>query len=213
VAKSGLKGNFMNMDVYLNLSRRSLMQQAFLLMGATTVSVETALAATKRRRKHFLSAAQFALLAAVADTIMPTTDTPGALAAGVPAKLDGMLRHWASADTKAKIMGGLDRVNEAAKAEKQKDFAALSSADRAAFMLSYDAKALKPVAPPANAPKPHPLAPRHWVADNDYLAIKQLVVALYYTSEIGMTQELIYEHVPGEWQPSIKVTDASRPWA
>jgi len=28
-----------------------------------------------------------------------------------------------------------------------------------------------------------------------------------------MTQELVYEHVPGTWEPSTKTTETTRPWA
>ncbi len=32
-------------------------------------------------------------------------------------------------------------------------------------------------------------------------------------SEIGMTQELVYEHVPGKWVPSLEMTPGMRPFA
>jgi gluconate 2-dehydrogenase gamma chain len=203
----------MQMDALFDMNRRTMMQRALLLIGATAVSVDTALAAGPARRKRFLNPAQFQLLTAIADTIMPTTDTPGALAAGIPAKLDGMLVNWASAETKAKITSALARIDAAAKTEKQKGFAALSVSDRAAFLRPFDAAALKPVPAPPNAPKPSPFAPLNWVTDNGYLKLKELVVTLYYSSEIAMTQELIYDHVPGKWQPSIKITETTRPWA
>ena len=39
------------------------------------------------------------------------------------------------------------------------------------------------------------------VQDPAYRKLKGLVLALYYPSEPGATQELTYEHVPGAWQP------------
>jgi len=54
---------------------------------------------------------------------------------------------------------------------------------------------------------------RAHVVDNGYQLIKELVVALYYVSEIGMTQEQVYEHVPGKWVPSLKITGGVRPFA
>jgi gluconate 2-dehydrogenase gamma chain len=203
----------MDANIVLNPSRRQWMQQALLLIGAVTIPLETAFSATKKRRKRFLAHQQYQLLLALADTLLPTTDTPGAVVAGVPAKLDDMLRNWASAETQATVIAALDRVDAAAVAAKQKSFAALSAAQRGDFLRPYDAAALVKAAPPASAAQSKVFAQRHWVADNGYLKIKQLVVALYYSSEIAMTQELIYDDVPGEWQPSIKITPATRPWA
>lgn len=195
------------------MDRRSLMQRAFLLIGATTIPADALLAAKSAKGKRFLNAPRFKLLTAFADTIVPATDTPGAVAAGVPAKLDGMLATWASPESQKVILEALDRIDVAAKAAKKKGFADLSPADRDAVLRPHDAAALTKVTPPANLPRANPFAPVNWVADGGYLKIKELVVALYYSSEIAMTQELIYEHVPGTWEPSRKATEATRPWA
>ncbi len=199
----------------VGMDRRALMARALLLVGASVAPASIdAFAATKARPgKRFLNPAQFTLLSAVADTILPTTDTPGALAAGIPAKLDGMLSTWASAKTRLELIQALDRIDAASKSQKRLGFAALSVADRAAVLRPYDAAALKPAPAPANAPKVTLFAPATYVADNGYLRLKDLVITLYYSSEIAMTKELIYEHVPGTWQPSIKTTEATRPWA
>ena len=202
----------MQFDARGDMNRRMMMQRALLLLGAAAVPLDAAFAA-RANGGPFLKPTQFQLLNAVADTIMPNTDTPGALVAGVPKWLDRMLGSWASAETKAQITGALARIDAAAKAGKSKSFVALSVADRAAFLSLHDATALKTVPAPPNAPQGNLLAPIYWVADNGYLKLKDLVVALYYSTEIAMTQELIYEHVPGEWQPSIKATAQTRPWA
>jgi hypothetical protein len=195
------------------MDRRSLMQRAFLLIGATAIPADALLAAKAAKGKRFLNAPRFKLLTAFADTIVPATDTPGAVAAGVPAKLDGMLVTWASPESRKSIVEALDRIDVAAKTAKNIGFAALSAEDRDAVLRAHDKAALVKVAPPSNIPKGNPFAPVNWVVDGGYLKIKELVVALYYSSEIAMTQELIYEHVPGTWEPSTKATETTRPWA
>jgi gluconate 2-dehydrogenase gamma chain len=194
------------------LDRRALLARAMMLLGTTALPAEVFAAPAKRARR-FLSKPQFSLLSAIADTMIPVTDTPGALAAGVPAKLDGMLANWASTETKMKIIDALGRIETAAMTQKNKTFAALSTQDRVAILRPHDASALKRVPAPANAPKPHPFSPTVWVADDGYLKLKELVVTLYYSSEIAMTEELVYEHVPGAWVPSMKTTGSTRPWA
>jgi Gluconate 2-dehydrogenase subunit 3 len=209
---SATRANAWRIAMNTELNRRALLARALLLLGATALPGEV-LAASAKRARRFLSKPQFALLSAVSDTIVPVTDTPGALAAGIPAKLDGMLANWASAETRTKIIDALGRIDAAAMTQKKKIFSALSVADRALILRPHDATALKRVPAPANAPKPHPFSPTVWVADDGYLKLKELVVTLYYSSEIAMTKDLIYEHVPGAWVPSMKTTDTTRPWA
>jgi hypothetical protein len=199
------------MSEFLNLDRRNMLVQLAALIGASALPVE-ALAAPRLRAKRFLAPPRFALLSAVADTILPATDTPGALAAQVPARLDNLLMNWASATTRSNISEALSRIDAAARAQKHVGFAALSAANRAAILRPYDAAAVKKVPPPPGAPTPTFFVKPNYVADPGYLRIKELVIQLYYFSEVGSANELLYEHVPGKFQPSIKLTPQSRPF-
>jgi len=89
----------------------------------------------------------------------------------------------------------------------------LAADARNAFLVEYDKAALQAVPLPPDAPKAHPFMPQVSVVDNGYHRLKGLVVSLYYVSEIGLTQELVYEHVPGPWVPSLKITPGMRPFA
>jgi hypothetical protein len=199
------------MTTPFDLDRRSLIQNIGLLIGVAALPVE-ALAAPARRARRFLAAPQFALLSAVADTILPATDTPGALAAQVPARLDSLLANWASADTRTKITGALARIDAAARSQKQRGFARLSAADRAAVLGPHDAAALKRVPAPPGTARPNFFVQRVDVADQGYYRIKDLVIDLYYFSAVATTQELIYEHAPGKFEPSVKLIPQSRPY-
>lgn len=203
------------MDASFAVDRRALIQRMGLLLGASALPLE-AFAAPAKGAKRFLSAPRFKLLGAVADTIVPATDTPGAIAAGVPARLDGMLTSWASPATRTAIVAALDRIDVAAKTQTGKGFAALTAARRDAVLRPHDIAALKKVPPPADAPKAaNPFAPATYVADQGYFKIKDLVLALYYFSEIATSREpheLVYEHVPGKFEPSIRLTPQSRPY-
>lgn len=198
------------MSELLNVNRRTMLAQLAVLIGASALPAE-ALAAPRRRARRFLAAPQFALLGAVADTILPATDTPGALAAQVPARLDALLLGWASADTRSKVSDSLTRIDAAARTSKGKGFAALTPSERAEVLRPHDAAALKPAPPPADAPPGNIFMQKTYVADQGYLTIKELVIHLYYFSEVAATTELIYEHAPGKFEPSIKLTPQSRP--
>ncbi len=197
----------------VDIERRTLLSHLAMLLGVTSLPADAFAAPKGPAKKRFLAPAQFQLLTALADTIIPATDTPGAIAAGVPSKLDRMLLNWASAETRAKIISAITSLNAAALAQKKKGFAALTAAERKAVLTGHDAAALKSVPPPPNAPKLIFFTQQSYVVDPGYLALKGLVINLYYSSQIGMTKELIYEHNPGKFQPSIKTTAATRPWA
>ena len=187
-----------------------MLAQLGALIGAASLTPD-ALAAPRRRARRFLAAPQFALLGAVSDTIIPATDTPGAIAAQVPVRLDALLLNWASAETRTSLTGALSRIDASARKQKKKGFAALSAAERDAVLRPLDAAALKKAPPPPGAPKPNFYVQADYVVDQGYLRLKELVLQLYYFSEAASTTELVYEHVPGSFEPSIKLTPQSRP--
>lgn len=217
------------------MDRRSLLQRALVLAGVAVLpGGAQALAAAAKSGKRQLEAGRYALLVAIADTIVPKTDTAGAIEAGVPEKIDALLGTWAAPGRKAEIVAAIDKIDALAREKHQRGFVALTPAERLAVLTPHDAAALKPAPPspppsipvgPApttvdpnySRPKQEPvqtmaqrMAPRF--ADPGYGKLKELVVVLYYISETGLTQELAYEHAPGEWQPSIPITPTTRPW-
>lgn len=202
------------MDNPFAMDRRSLAAAIGALIGAAALPAE-ALAAPRRRRPaaRFFGPARYRQLTAIADTLIPATDTPGALAARVPETFDALLRDWASAKTRSEVVGALAAIDARAMAADKLLYAALSPARRKAVLIEHEKEALRPVprrdklvglaamiAPPS-------------VAEPGYNRIKTLVVGLYYNSEIAMTHELIYEHVPGKWEPSLKIAPGMRPFA
>lgn len=199
----------MNMEGMMALDRRALMSRAMLLLGATALASCDFLPGSKQAAT--LDAEQLSLLNAYADTLIPVTDTPGAVVAGVPRVLAQMYTDWASDKTREELVGALDRLDAAARKAKGTGFAQLAPAERQTFLSEYDKAALTDVPPPANAPKGNPFEPLVSVADNGYHKLKELVATLYYVSEVALTTELTYEHVPGGWTSSIKVTPQTRP--
>lgn len=183
----------------MGVSRRTLLAQALLLVGASATGVS--FEALSAAEADLLSEGQRATLVAAADTIVPQTDTPGALDVGVPTLFEGLLANWAAPSTIAALADVLDRI-----AALGGGFASLNPAGRKSVLQAFDAAALAP----SNAPRADPLGPPA-VADPAYQRLKQLVLTLYYLSQPALTQELAYTHVPGRWDPSVPVTPATRP--
>lgn len=221
----------------LNLNRRSMLQQALVMVGAAVVpGGAEALAAAAKSGKRQLDAPRYALLTAVADTIIPKTDTPGAVDAGVPQIVDALLGAWASPPRRTTLLGALDKIDGLAMTQQKKPFAQLRLDERVALLRPHDAAALKALpksAPPPNAlplgatqttmdpqvgrarQAPGPsmmerMAPRF--TDPAYGKLKELIVIGYYCSETALTTELPYEHNPGAWEPSLPVTPDTRAW-
>jgi gluconate 2-dehydrogenase gamma chain len=196
------------------MDRRSLMARIAFLVGAAAIPADAFAAATKGRSKRFLTPAQFSLFTAIADTIIPATDTPGAVSVGVPRLFDKLLATWASAKRQVQLTNALAEIDALAVATDKKSFAALTSARRKAVLMEHDKAALKPgPAPKERLTGLAAMVAGPPVANPSYLKVKELVIALYYSSEVALTKELIYEHVPGEWVPSMKVTSDTRPFA
>lgn len=176
------------------LDRRSMLEGIGTLIGLAALPAE-ALAAKAGKvagRAPLLDQPTTALVTALADTLIPRTDTPGAVQVGVPAKFDALLRDWASAPHRATHLATLAAIDTAAKGKTGHAFALLPASQRLAFLKAYDAE--------------------HFASNADYAKLKDLIVSLYYFSEPGATVELRYEHAPGAWEASIPLTPATRAW-
>lgn len=202
----------------MNLQRRTLMAHIGLLLGSAAIPAEAFAAPKKKAKgkaapKKFFSPSQMALVTALADTFVPVTDTPGAVAVKVPALLDSLMVNWASPATQQLILGALPGIEKAALDADKKPFAALTPARRKELLIPYDKAALK------NVPRKDKLVGLAAMmagpafADPGYGKLKDLIISLYYTSEVAMTQEIVYEHVPGPYVPSLKITPETRPFA
>jgi glucoside 3-dehydrogenase (cytochrome c) hitch-hiker subunit len=87
-----------------------------------------------------LTPAQKATLVALSDTILPTTDTPGAVDVGVPEFIDLLLAEWYGDAEKAELLRGLDGLEERSRTVTGKGFAETNPAGRAEFLVTIDGK-------------------------------------------------------------------------
>ena len=180
---------------------------------------------------NFLSADEMAMVAAIADTIIPDTDTPGAVAAGVPAVIQGLASDWGDDEYRKYMRGGLAQLGDKLRREAGQDFANLSPARRESLLAKIDAGAFA-------RPKPEIYSEQTATEDDEagygsadgetipdeaikaenlqnefYRAFKNTVATAYYMSEIGATEELAYEAVPGEWIGDAPLSQYPKTWA
>lgn len=174
------------------LSRRELLRGAVLLVGGAASTLPTDLWA-RDEAPRFFDNERFAVLEAVCETLIPTTDTPGAVGAGVPTGIDALMRHWASAQRRQQFTSLLDAINDAATAQAGAGLPLLAPPQQLEVVSRFDAERIR--------------------TDSVYAKFKELVVRLYYLSEVGATQELRYDPVPGRWEPAVKINADTRSWA
>jgi hypothetical protein len=147
------------------------------------------------------------LLARLSDLVIPTTDTPGAVAVGVPAFVELALLHGLDETAPpvsglvrmANYRGGLPVLEEVARdlnRKAQGGFLGLKPDRQHELLAAYDAEAFAGEKP-----------------DHPWKKLKALILTGYYTSEVGASRELQYELVPGRWDPDLPLPPNNRSWS
>lgn len=190
------------MDDNLNLlTRRSVLKRAAALFGggltATQLSLLTSSVAamTEDSSPRFLNQEQFSMIKRIVDLIIPQTDTPGALGAGVHHFIDLMLAEWASPQRRARYVAGLEGIDRRARDAGADGFTAASSARQTTLLLALDKESFS-----------------ENVSDGFFSELKKMVLFGYYSSEDGATVELQFQRIPGDYLPCVALDDNGRAW-
>jgi hypothetical protein len=132
-----------------------------------------------------LSDAQLALIGAVADTILPRTDSPSATDVGVPAFVNVVVsENYTDAD-RAAFVAGLDAIEARAKSTAGDALAQLAPSAQASIIESIEREESRRAEP----------ARTYW-------RLKGLVIHGYFTSEPVMKDVLKVEVMPGRFEGS-----------
>ena len=128
-------------------------------------------------------------VAAIAELIIPTTDTPGAREAGVPGFIDVMLAEWGDEQQRRMFTTGLANVDERSRSAYGKPFIACTPAQQTEILqdLDYELARLRDTT--------------RDTSQNFFQAMKWLTLTGYYTSEVGATSEQHFQLVPGRYEP------------
>ena len=138
----------------------------------------------------FFTRAEFAVISRLADLIIPATSTPGALGAGVPMYIDGVVARNPAAQRT--IRAGLVSFNSSCRARHGKDFTALPEATQIAVLTPLcEAADQEPEAPAGSGRRARGKSQDPSVAL--FKAIKSMTADGYYTSKEGLMDELGYQ--------------------
>lgn len=162
-------------------------------------------------RLTFYTRDELTLVSTLADTIIPRTDSPGALDAGVPGHLDRMMSAWASERTRVDHRKAVGAVRRRLAELGGSDITALPPAQRQRAIVALDVEAYastQPAMPLARSAAPAPATP-----GESYRLLKRMIAQIYYISEPGATLELHYEPIPGRWLADAPLEEIGRTWA
>lgn len=161
------------------MNRRESIQAGASLFFAGFIGGNAFLTSAKSTEsKIVLSKEQKNILEEIAEIILPTTPkSPGAKAARIAAFMQTIVSDCYTVEEQKVFMAGLNQI--------PKDYARYSAQQKWDFVLNLDK-----IASRLNDPKDPP----HF-----FTMIKQLTTWGYFTSEVGLTQELGYNPIPGKY--------------
>ncbi len=137
---------------------------------------------------EFLNQDEYHLVSVVSDLMLPTTDTPGAIAAGVPEFIDRFLAKWNTASERAHFRSELQGIDVIARATFRRPFLKLEVSAQYEVLRQLEEQSLG--SPPGvllTGYKPF------------FRLMKEYLVVGYYTSEVGAGQELRWTPIPGQY--------------
>lgn len=175
------------------MNRREAVKRVTVMMGgilAAPLMAGVMGQVTNTGESITISAEQEAFLAEIADIIIPTTDTPGAKAAGVEKFIVRVMRDCYKKDDQEKFYTGLAKLDADSQAKFGKGFVGLdlSQKNEMVKLLTVNDKPF-------------------------FQRMKELTVTGYFTSEIGATKALEYLPIPGKFEGCIPLKPNQKAWA
>ena len=145
-----------------------------------------------------LNPAQYRSVQVAAEHIIPRTDTPGATDARVADFVDVMLADWYPPADRARFLAGLTALDTVAARGGDRSFADAPRPRQLAMLTALDAEVtgLRRTDGPA--------ADAHWFG-----TLKWLTVWGFYTSRVGIVEELRVDLMPGRYDGDAPL-DAAR---
>jgi hypothetical protein len=173
--------------------RHSLDRRAFVQL-ATTFGLSLTVPGLAAKSPA-LATDEWTLIGEVSELIIPTTDTGGALAAGVPEFVKMMLSDWFTVAERENFIAGMHEFSAGALKKYSKKFGELTASQKD----QYFGELLATAEGGASAPRT-PFV----------VLMKRLTVFGYYTSELGATTELRQQMAAAKYEPAAVVKPGDR---
>jgi hypothetical protein len=152
-----------------------------------------------RFQAKLFSLEQALLVEDLAEHILPETDSPGALSAGVPAYIEDIVLEVYDEPERRAFLQALDATGAEARAAYGRAFDECRADEREALV----ARGLKSCAPSFDTGEP-------WCF---FQAFRALCIEGFCQSLPGATRALQYESVPGAYHGCVPLAEVGRAWA
>jgi hypothetical protein len=230
------KGTFSDLSPDLINRREAILRMSALLGGVALIGSGALIAGCRAEKTGAFAAFtpdDIAYLDEIADTILPTTSTPGAKAAKTGAFMALMVTDTYHDDDEKTFRDGMRKLDEASKSKNGAAFLKATPAQRLALLQELDREqhdysekqraerrkksdALINYTKQLNAPEAKidpATAITSELPKKYFRMMKELALLGYFTSEIGMTQALRYVESPGRYDPCVPYTPGEKAWA
>ncbi len=145
---------------------------------------------------EFFTVEEGKVLTKIADLLIPTTDTPGALDALVPQFVDRVTAKMLSDEEgKTFVRNGFKALAAACEKATGKDFLSCTAEEQITFLQAEEKSALASKDPTL------------------FGALKEAIYRGFFTSEVGANEVLIFDPVPGNYDGCIPYADVNGTWA
>jgi hypothetical protein len=189
-------------------------------MGSSALADTLEASATQRAvtgKPVLFTADQDALVAELADVIIPTTNTPGAKAAKVNEIIDVVLKDCYKKADQQNFIDGLTQAQKMSQDAYGKAYAQLDAAQKIDIMKKLEAEARqirKIQQNPSGGDQQDVQIPKEKLKQTPFFyMLKDLTLMGYFTSEIGATQALEYVAIPGKFEGCVPLKPGQKAWA
>lgn len=139
---------------------------------------------------------QMQVLHDICAVVLPKTDTPSAADLDVHGFLDNQLSVCYDKKQQQQAIEIIEKVDFSSKAHYSKQFIELKDSQQKELLIALEAEQLGFTAQDRQA----------------FKALKSLLVFGFFTSEVGATQALNYQAVPGGFKGSVSYTSLKKSW-
>jgi len=189
------------------VNRRKALRNFLLISGGAVFTVSTYKTYNwfKTPDLDFLFS-QKPIIEALAETIIPKTDTPGAKEAGVGEIIVMLLKDCTSRPAQNKFIDGLKELISFCSSEYHKSYLDCTSKEQTAVLRHFQEKGRRFRGILGKVQN-------NFLGNSFYSTLAEYTTFGYCTSELGATQGLSYVLIPGRYNGCIPLEPKQRTWA
>ncbi|HEV7991808.1 MAG TPA: gluconate 2-dehydrogenase subunit 3 family protein [Gemmatimonadaceae bacterium] len=185
------------------MNRREAVARLMAITGTMAIGAELFITGCRapgaKNRAEPFTAAELALLDEIGETIIPTTDSPGARSVGIGAFMTTMATQCYDDSAYTAFRRGIGEIDRASRKRHDKSFMESTPAERTALLNELDREQRKYTAEKDGSDRPH-----------YFRLMKELTLLGYFSSETGCTKALRYVESPGSYDGNLAYRKGDR---